>query len=171
MSCLSAVKLWLWLSALASLAGWILSALGELNIGGYIVFALLTAIAFWLWRRFFDRGQSGASIRRLSFPSRRYRRALPLCFAIFSLLIFIGGALYAPNNHTALTYRIPRVLQWLFENRWYWVHTPNPRINDRACGIEWLSAPLLLFTHSDRLLFLFNFIPFLLLPGLIFSVW
>jgi hypothetical protein len=43
-------------------------------------------------------------------------------------------------------------------------------MNDRACGIEWLSAPLLLFTHSDRMLFLLNFVPFLLLPGLIFSL-
>jgi hypothetical protein len=37
--------------------------------------------------------------------------------------------------------------------------------------MEWLSAPLLLFTKSDRALFLLNFVPFLLLPGLIFSVF
>ena len=44
-------------------------------------------------------------------------------------------------------------------------------MNDRACGIEWLSAPMLLFTHSTRGLFLINFLPFLLLPGFIFSVF
>ena len=55
--------------------------------------------------------------------------------------------------------------------QWFWIHTPDYRMNDRACGIEWLSAPLLLFTKSDRALFLLNFIPFLLLPGLIFSVF
>ena len=43
-------------------------------------------------------------------------------------------------------------------------------MNDRPCSLEWLSAPLLLFTRSDRGLFLINFIPFLLLPGLLFSV-
>jgi hypothetical protein len=43
-------------------------------------------------------------------------------------------------------------------------------MNNRACGIEWLSAPLLLFTRSDRPIVLLNFIPFLFLPGLIFSV-
>jgi hypothetical protein len=43
-------------------------------------------------------------------------------------------------------------------------------MNDRPCGLEWLAAPLLLFTRSDRGLFLINYIPFLLLPGLIFSV-
>src|SRR5208283_5640035 len=36
---------------------------------------------------------------------------------------------------------------------------------------EWLTAPLLLFTKSDRALFLINFISFLLLPGLIFSLF
>jgi hypothetical protein len=44
-------------------------------------------------------------------------------------------------------------------------------MNDRACGIEWLTAPLLLFTRSDRALFLINFLPYLLLPGLVFSVF
>ena len=43
-------------------------------------------------------------------------------------------------------------------------------MNDRPCGLEWLAAPLLLFTRSDRGLFLINYIPFLLLPGLLFSV-
>jgi hypothetical protein len=86
-------------------------------------------------------------------------------------LILLGGALYPPSNHTALTYRTPRVLQWLAQGHWFWIHTSNYRMNDRACGIEWLSAPLLLFTRSDRGLFLLNFIPFLLLPGLLFSLF
>ena len=47
----------------------------------------------------------------------------------------------------------------------------DPRVNDRACGLEWLSAPLLLFTKSERVLFLLNFIPFLLLPGMILALW
>jgi len=69
-----------------------------------------------------------------------------------------------------MTYRTPRVLHWLAEGRWYWIHTADYRMNDRACGFEWMTAPVLLFTRSDRFLFLLNFIPFLLLPGLIFSV-
>jgi hypothetical protein len=44
-------------------------------------------------------------------------------------------------------------------------------MNYSGCDFEWLSAPLLLFTKSDRALFLLNFIPFLLLPGLICSVF
>ena len=62
-------------------------------------------------------------------------------------------------------------MHWLAEGHWHWIHTPNYRMNDRCCGFEWLTAPVLLFTGSDRGLFLINFISFLLLPGLIFSVF
>ena len=103
--------------------------------------------------------------------SRRFRRPLPFCFGALAVLIFLGGAIYPPGNYTGLTYRVARVLQWLAHGRWFWIHTANYRMNDRACGIEWLSAPLLLFTKSDRGLFLLNFLPFLLLPGLVFSVF
>ena len=96
---------------------------------------------------------------------------MPFCFAALAALVLVGGSLYPPTTHTAFTYRIPRVLHWLAEGRWHWIHTISPRLNDRACGIEWLSAPLLLFTKSDRTLFLLNFVPFLLLPGLVFSVF
>ena len=102
---------------------------------------------------------------------RRFRRPLPFCFAVLALLVFLGGVLYPPSNYTGLNYRLARVLQWLAHGQWCWIHTPNFRMNDRACGFEWLTTPLLLFTRSDRALFLINFIPFLLLPGLVFSVF
>jgi hypothetical protein len=44
-------------------------------------------------------------------------------------------------------------------------------MNISACGFEWLAAPLILFTHTGRFLFLINWISYLLLPGLIFSVF
>ncbi len=102
---------------------------------------------------------------------RRFRRPLPFCFGALAVLIFLGGALYAPTHYVALTYHIPRVLHWLAEGRWHWIHTPVERMNYSGCDFEWLCAPLLLFTNSDRALFVLNFIPFLLLPGLIFSVF
>src|SRR5213075_3000362 len=175
---LRVLKLWLWLSVFASTAGWLLSAIHQLNIPGYLIFSGLTLIALRLYRTYLTRPSS--SIPQSSIPHRRpifrlpiprFRRALPLSFAAFAIFIFIGGILYAPNQHTALSYRLPRVLHWLAEGRWHWIHTSNYRMNNRACGIEWLSAPLLLFTRSDRSLFLLNFIPFLLLPGQIFSLW
>ena len=175
---LRATKWFIVISTLASVAGWTLSALGALNRTGYAVFAaVVIAIAI-----LFKVQSSKFKVGLPSFPSlpsvndfgklrRRLRRFLPASFSVLAALVFISGVLYAPNDHTALSYRLARVLQWLAHGHWFWIHTPNYRMNDRACGIEWLSAPLLLFLRSDRALFLLNFIPFILLPGLIFSVW
>jgi hypothetical protein len=44
-------------------------------------------------------------------------------------------------------------------------------MNISACGHEWLSVPLVALTESDRLIFLINWISFLMMPGLIFSVF
>ena len=175
---LRTVKLWIWVSALASAAGWILSALGMLNKTGYLVFTAAVMVLIFL----FGKGplfslspavSSWSKLRRRFLPARRRRSQvfLPASFAVLASLVFLSGLLYAPNDHTGLSYRLPRVLEWLAHGRWFWIHTPNYRMNDRACGIEWLSAPMLLFLKSDRVLFLLNFIPFLLMPGQIFSVW
>ena len=102
---------------------------------------------------------------------RRFRRPLPLGFGVLAALVFLGGALYAPTHYNAMTYHIPRVLHWLAAGRWHWIHTSVTRMNYSGCDFEWLTAPLLLFTKSDRGVFLLNFIPFLLLPGLVFSVF
>jgi hypothetical protein len=164
---------------MASLAGWTLSALNQLNRGGYVLFCGLVVGGVAFARRFFPSldpvqqepfAKRGREWKRVKLR-KRFRRWLPGGFALLALLALVGGVLYAPTNHDALAYRTPRVLQWLANGHWFWIHTPNYRLNDRACGFEWLSAPLLLFTRSDRMLFILNFIPFLLLPGLIFSVF
>ncbi|MGA2854922.1 MAG: hypothetical protein ABSE90_12430, partial [Verrucomicrobiota bacterium] len=185
------VRLWLWISAFASLAGWGLSAAGELNRKGYAVAAAAVVIFSLLrWKKhstFNIQHRTSNEDARIGnvgrwmlnvecstflkkFP-RRFRRPLPFCFGALAVLIFIGGAIHAPGNYTGLAYRAGRVLQWLSHGHWFWIDTEDFRMNDRACGIEWLSAPVLLFTHSTRGLFLINFLPFLLLPGLIFSVF
>jgi hypothetical protein len=170
MSFVPLVRLWLWVSAFASAAGWTLSTCGQLNRTGYaiafVAFVIFVLVARKEWGLVF-----GGKIFCWKKFLRRFRRPLPLCFAALAVLIFLGGALYPPSNYTGLNYREARVLQWLAHDHWLWVHTANYRMNDRACGIEWLTAPLLLFTKSDRALFLVNFIPFLLLPGLVFSVF
>lgn len=182
-----AVRIWLWVSVLATVAGWGLSAAGQLNRSGYAVVIVAAVLGFsgtllgWRGcasplrrnarpgcRPAAGRAAIGLGWRRFR---RRFRRPLPFCFAALAALVLLGGVLYPPTTHTAFTYRIPRVLHWLAEGRWHWIHTISPRLNDRACGMEWLSAPLLLFTKSDRTLFLLNLVPFLLLPGLIFSVF
>jgi len=164
------VKWWILLSTLASLAGWTLSAAGMLNKTGYAIFAGVIVAAILLFgKRPLLRSLSPAPEMRKW--RRRIRGFLPASFVFFAVLIFIGGVVYPPTNYTALTYHIPRVLHWLAHGRWNWIHTPVARMNYPGCNFEWMTAPLLLFTGSDRALFLLNFVPFLLMPGLIFSVF
>ncbi len=170
MSLLPLIRIWLWVSALATLAGWLLSALGQLNQVGYLAFCAVAVVSLLLGRSAFGWKWAGSGLNWKK-TRRRFRRWLPACFVALAFLVLLGGALYPPTNHAAFTYRTPRVLHWLTEGHWHWIHTPNYRMNNRACGFEWLTAPVLLFTKSDRSLFLINFFSFLLLPGLIFSVF
>src|SRR6185369_16103341 len=136
------VRLWIWISAFASLTGWTLSALGQLNRAGYAACFLIFAVFIFLRRNDFGFG-SGRGWFCVKRCVRRCRRLLPLAFAFLAFLIFLGGVLYPADNYTGLTYRVGRVLQWLSHGQWFWIHTADFRMNDRACGIEWLSAPLL----------------------------
>lgn len=171
MSSVAAVKVWIWLSVFATSAGWILSAFNFLRPAGYIALAGLAGLIwFGLSRRAATYPPPGRRVWSWGKMCRRYKRPFPLLFAALAILVLLGGLLYAPSNHTGLSYRIPRALHWLAAGQWHWIDAPNFRMNNRACGIEWFSAPLLLFLKSDRALFLLNFIPFLLLPGLLFSL-
>ena len=84
-------------------------------------------------------------------------------------MTLLAGVLYRDDNGDSDSYRIPRVLHWLAQGQWHWIRTMDPLINITNCNFEWLSAPLILFTHTDRTLFLINWISLLLLPGLTFS--
>lgn len=158
-------RCWVVLAALLIAAGWTLSLAGALDRTGYAI--ALAVIALAVWRCAF-----GTEKRRsLRLPRRRFLRWLPLGFALIAALAILGGLLHAPNNFDALSYRIPRTLHWLAEGHWHWIDTNYARANVRAQGSEWMMAPLLLFTHTDRAVWLLNALPFLALPGLIFSVF
>ena len=163
------ILLWIWLCAYLNCVGWGLSALQQLGTGGYVMALLLGFAALLIWR-------INSSERILPHVPRqklrrRFRRLLPAAFLILAVLAILGGVLYPPNNLDELTYRFPRVLHWLAEGHWHWIHTPDERMNDRASGFEWLTAPLYVLTQSDRLFFLPNAVSFLLLPGLVYSVF
>ncbi len=166
---LNAVKLWLLISSLLVSAGWVLSAFHQLNRIGYsVVFALGAAgLFFWLWK---NPGQKSVA-QVMEKGRRRFRRLAPLLFLALAILSFIGGALYVSQNNDSDEYRIPRVWHWLAEGRWHWIYTLDFRMNAAGCNFEWLVAPLMLFTRHDRFLFLMNLASFLLMPGLIFSVF
>jgi hypothetical protein len=164
---LSLAVWWILFCALCSLAGWGLSAIHQLNATGYLLTFLLAFGALLLWSK--RTGRSLFSRPSFSRLRRRFGRPLPLAFLMLAALAFAGGALYAPNNWDALAYRVPRVLHWLAEGRWHWIHTTFQRVNMRGCGFEWVMAPILALTKTDRLLFLINFISFCFFPGVFFT--
>jgi len=168
---LSLVRAWILLSTLLVAGGWSLSALRQLNPAGYLgLFLLAALLAGWQRRAI---GTAAGEFLHRAWPKiwRRGRRALPRVFFALALMSLAAGLLYVPTNADSNGYRIPRVLHWLAAGQWHWIHTYDLRMNMASCGYEWLTAPLLLFTHSDRLFFLANWVSYLLLPGLIFSVF
>ena len=165
----SLLLLWIWLCAYLNCAGWTLSALHELNARGYAVALALGFGALFIYQK-----KSGAAVLpkiHVAKLRRCFCKPFPLAFLILVTMAFLGGALNAPTNYDALAYRLPRVLHWLAAEQWHWIHTVFPRLNQRCCGIEWISAPIIALLKSDRPLFLINFISFLFLPGLVFSVF
>lgn len=161
---LTPVVLWVLLCTILNAGGWLLSALGRLDATGYGCLIALIAPCLMFWYR-----RSGAHFRS-GFRFRRFKRTFPLAFATIAILAIAGGILHAPANYDALAYRTPRVLHWLADGQWHWIHTDFHRLNTRGSGFEWLTAPLILFTGSDRFFFVINAISFLLLPGLCFRV-
>jgi hypothetical protein len=168
---LNFARFWILLSILLVSAGWILSALHQLNRIGYgVVFALAgIAAVFWQrktqWRPLKNPAQLFQKFRR------RFKRPAPFFFLLLALLALTSGAFLPDLNYDTDAYRLPRVFHWLWFGQWHWIHTFDARMNIAACGFEWLCAPMILFTHTDRFLFLINWISYLLLPGLIFSVF
>jgi hypothetical protein len=165
----TAILIWVWFCAYLNCVGWTLSALHQLNASGYAVALLLGGVALGAWWK----QTSGRISPRLSWRKWKHRfcRPFPLAFLILAAMAFLGGAWYAPSNYDALAYRVPRVLHWLAAGQWQWIHTDFDRLNVRGCGIEWVSAPFIALLKTDRPLFLINTVSFLLLPGLVFSVF
>lgn len=165
MTTLRLPKLWLAYHAAAVSSGWMLSGLGLLNGTAYTLLLSvgLVLTAFWLYRQPIRRVRPAAL-------ARRWCRWPALTFLLLVSAGLVGGWLYAPNNIDALAYRTPRVLHWLAEGRWHWIPAPYQRLNTRACGFEWATAPVLALLKSDRPLFLLNIAAYCLLPGFIFTI-
>src|SRR4051794_6935704 len=101
MSFLPLVRIWLWVSVLASAAGWLLSAFGQLNRAGYLVFAGVAVVVFaagrkWLgWSEDLSVGLNYAAKRGVNWRKVRWRfkRFLPMSFLLLAALVFVGGIL------------------------------------------------------------------------------
>ena len=168
---LNVVRFWILLSTLLAGGGWVLSAVHQLNRPGYGVLFAIAGVALFFWRRKnpASAGKGPAQVARKF--CRRFKRPAPLIFLALAILAMVAGALYVHSNGDTNAYRTPRVLHWLGQEQWHWIRTADPRMNIVDCGFEWLTAPLILFTRTDRFIFLINAVSYLMLPGLIFSVF
>jgi hypothetical protein len=168
---LNVVRIWILFSTLLVASGWILSALHQLNRLGYgIIFALAVVAAIFFQRK--NGWKPEKNFRQLLHQSKKcFRRFAPFLFLVLALMALVAGALYVPQNNDSNEYRIPRVWHWLAAEHWHWIHTADIRMNIAGCGFEWLATPLMLFTKYDRCIFLVNWVSYLMLPGLIFSVF
>lgn len=158
--------LWVIYACWCQAAGWSLSALKALHSTGYLAASpVLFAALFIFWR---STRPHHCPCRTTGWMRRIKKSPSFTAWCVVSALILTGALINPPSNYDGLTYRLPKLLYWLQENQWHWIDGIDFRLNITGAGIEWMSAPFLLFTHSDRGLFLLNFIPFLLLPGLFF---
>src|ERR1700722_7571497 len=120
------VQFWIWISTFATFAGWALSAAGQLNRRGYAMAFAMFSILVFLARK----NLAGFENFRPKKILHRFLRPLPLCFAGLAALILLGASLYPPDNYTALTYRFPRVLQWLEHKHQILLQHPKYRSNN-----------------------------------------
>jgi hypothetical protein len=158
------------LAAAAVALGWGLSAFGCLSATGYLVLGLplLAAAVFSVDWRPLPRAVRLLACRPLGWVRRC--RVLPLIFLFAATLILLGSALHAPNNFDGLNYRAPKVLHWLDQHRWHWVHTPTAAINYTLPNYEWLTAPLYLATGGFHLTVVINWACLAAMPGLFFAL-
>jgi len=170
MNALKAAKILVLYGTVTALVGWSLSFAGCLDTGTYALFLLLGMVAglYWLTT---ESPTCMRQVGRKRISSRYSRRILPFVFVVLSLLALIGGLLHAPANFDGLTYRGSRVLHWIANGGWEWIHTSNERMNTRGSAFEWMTVPFYLLLKSDRLLFLLNWFSFLMIPGLCFRLF
>lgn len=156
------------LAAACNASGWILSTAGSLHAPG---FALAIPFTYFVLIRITGLGYPGTGdVRQVLRSARRFAKPLPLGFMVIAVLATLGGLLHAPNNMDALHSRMPRVAHWLMEERWTWFPANNNAQNTRSCGFEWITAPMISLTGTDRFTFLINSVAFLILPGACFGV-
>ena len=160
------LALWILFSAWSSLSGWCLSALGYLDTAG-----IAFSFSFFLGALILFRSHLQCDGELTVWKILRSRYLAPRIWLLLAVLALIGGVFYSPNNYDYLTYRFARVLYWSSEHAWAWIPTVNGRMNYSGTGFEWLMTPLFIVFKTDRLFFLINFISYLLLPGVVFSVF
>jgi hypothetical protein len=77
-------------------------------------------------------------------------------FILVALLVLVAAVAYPPTMLDALTYRLPRVLLWLQDNRVHHFQTADPRLNYMPQAWGLVTLPLIQLA-GDRLVALWNY--------------
>jgi hypothetical protein len=172
---LSALKWWLGYATFCTLAGWTLSIFHALTAVNWIIAAVAAgAIARGLRgkRQALVPARPALRVRLRALVRRRFRRPLPLLFAILTACTVSRGLFnWRFQTEDVQGYRLPRLLHWVYEHGWHWIPTVDARMNTRGCGFEWMAAPFLLIAHSERFVFVLTTLAFCLLPALTFLLF
>ena len=149
-------------------AGWMLSAFRRLDAPGYgAAFLGFVAAGFLAVR-------AGLLLPLPAFARRQFRwprRWIARLFAGLLLATLVGAATHRISHYDTLSYRVPRILQYLAEGRWHWIRTTEFRMNAVSPGIEWLWTPVFALGATERWVNVLGSVYYLFLPGLLFGVW
>ena len=160
--------LWLLWGAWCQWCGWGLSAGNWLSGWGYLAALPFLLGAGWWWIKSTVAAEKKSHCSTAVKWRRRFSRPLPMIFLGIAALSLVAALLYPPWSFDAVSYRLPRLLYWWSAHHWYWIGTLDHRLDYSSCGYEWQMLPVILLTRTDRLIFLLSFLPFLLMPGLVF---
>ena len=163
--------LWLIWGAWCQWCGWGLSYVHGLSGGGYLAALPVLLGAGGGWLKVTAAGGTKPRCAPAAKWRRRFSRPLPLIFLAIVVLSLVAALGDQPWSFDAASYRLPRLLYWWTAHHWYWIGTLDHRLDFSSCGFEWQMLPVILLTRTDRLIFLLSWLPFLLMPGLIFCAF
>jgi hypothetical protein len=128
--------IWIFYVTIMVIAGWTLSAFHAYSsmgiFGGLVVCACLVH-GYRSWKKTSETSQR-EFLDDLSFPP----------FLILLSLISLAGILYRSTVLDSLSYRIPRMLMWLQEDRVLFIDNPDARLNFMTPLWEFASTPVFL---------------------------
>jgi hypothetical protein len=160
--------LWLLWGAWCQWCGWGLSAGHWLSGWGYLAALPVLLGAGWWWLKATAAIGTKPPCALAAKWRRRFSRPLPLLYLAIVALSLVAALSCQPWSYDATSYRLPRLLYWWSAHHWYWIGTLDHRLDFSSCGYEWQMLPVILLTRSDRLIFLLSWLPFLLMPGMVF---
>jgi|GEM_PF-5241301 len=164
--------IWTIWCAWCQVSGWVLSLLGQLGRGGYVTaFILFLALVLYLHRNWKIRLRLGRVQSGEPFRWRRrltWKRIPQLLFWSICALSLLGAIFNTPWGYDSYSYRVARIVRWLQEGQYHWTGAADQRIDVCSLASDWQLLSILAITGSDRLLFLVNFVPYIIFPGMFY---